>query len=147
MTRFLPLTLCSPREALGGYIILPRLIDKVLLHAQGKLPPDYVRNLLKPGLTLDGRFLSFAGLSGEALRKNILSSQTHDEVLAWVEQNTQPHSSEDKQKWAEAIDAYRPDPEWAEFRKQIYSDLASRMDVTAISILDLIDTDEGRIPI
>ncbi|MDC4227500.1 MAG: DUF5069 domain-containing protein [Candidatus Manganitrophus sp.] len=25
----------SPRERLGGYLLLPRLIDKVRLHAQG----------------------------------------------------------------------------------------------------------------
>ena len=147
MTRFRRPALRSPRETLGGYIILPRLIDKVRLHAQGQLPPDYVRNLLKSGLTLDGRFLSFTGLDAEELRKNILSSQTDEEVLAWIEQNARPHSSEEKQKWAEAIDAYRPNPEWAEFRKQIYSDLASKIDVTAISGLDMIDMDEGRIPI
>ena len=34
-----PVLLRSPRESLGGYILLPRLIDKVRLLAQGQLPP------------------------------------------------------------------------------------------------------------
>jgi hypothetical protein len=137
----------SPREALGGYIILPRLIDKVRLHAQGKLPPEYVENLLKPGLTLDGRFLTFTGSDAEGLRKAILSAKTDEEVLAWVEHNARPRSFEEKQRWAEEIDTYRPDPIMANRRKEVYSVLASKIDVTAVSILDLIDMDEGQIPI
>ena len=137
----------SPRETSGGYIILPRLIDKVHLHAQGKLPPEYVEQLLKPGLTLDGRFLAFTRLDAEKLQSAILAAQADEEVLAWVEQTAQPHTLEEKRKWAEQIDAYRPDPQRAERRKQIYRDLAERIDVANVSILDLIDMDEGRIPI
>ncbi|EQD24865.1 MAG: hypothetical protein D084_Lepto4C00325G0003 [Leptospirillum sp. Group IV 'UBA BS'] len=40
-------TLRSPREKLGGYVVLPRLIDKVRLRASGRLPPDYLANLLR----------------------------------------------------------------------------------------------------
>jgi hypothetical protein len=123
------------------------LIDKVRLHAQGKLPPEYVENLLKPGLTLDGHFLTFTGLDAEKLRKFIMSVRTDEAVLAWVEQNARPHSAEEKRKWAEAINAFRPDPVYAERRRQIYRELAERVNVAAASILDLIDMDEGRPPI
>ena len=142
----LSVRLRSPRETLSGYVILPRLIDKVRLHAQGKLPSDYVENLLKPGLTLDGRFLTFTGLDGEALREAILSAKTDEEILAWVEKHARPRSEEEKRQWAEAIDAYRPDPAYAERRKQIYRELAEKIDVAAVSVLDLIDMDEGRVP-
>ena len=64
-----PIPLRSPRESLGGYILLPRLIDKVRLLAQGQLPQTYVANVLKDGFTLDGRFLSFTGLNAEVLRQ------------------------------------------------------------------------------
>jgi hypothetical protein len=128
-------------------MILPRLIDKVRLHARGKLPPEYLENLLKPGLTLDGRFLSFTGLDGEKLRRAILSTQTDEEILVWVEQNALPRSAEEKHRWAEAIDAYRPDPTMAQRRKTIYPEMASKIDVAAVSVLDLIDMDEGRIPV
>jgi len=147
MSRFRPPSLRSPRETLGGYMILPRLIDKVRLHALGKLPPEYLENLLKPGLTLDGRFLSFTGLEGEKLHRAILTTRTDEEVLAWVEQNAHPHSAEEIRKWAEAIDVYRPDPAMAQHRKTIYPEMASKIDVASVSVLDLIDMDEGRIPV
>lgn len=77
-----PAPLRSPRESLGGYILLPRLIDKVRLLANGQLPRTYAANVLGSGLTLDGRFLTFTGLDAEALRQVILSSRNDKEVLA-----------------------------------------------------------------
>ena len=72
----------SPREKLGGYVILPRLIDKVRLYAQGILPEEYHQNLLslnkKP---FDGRFLSFTGIDRDPFRKVILSSRDDHAVL------------------------------------------------------------------
>lgn len=137
----------SPRETLGGYIILPRLIDKVRLHAQEKLPPEYVGNLLKSGRTLDGWFLAFAGLAAEPLRQAILSAKTDEAVLAWVERHAIVHNDELKRQWAEGISAWRPDAAGLEARKRNYPDLAAKIDLRFPSPLDLIDMDEGRIPI
>jgi len=145
MTKSIPLR--SPRETLGGYIILPRLIDKVRSHAQGILPPEYVPNLLAPAPALDGRFLAFTGLDAEGLRKAILDATTDAEVLAWVERNATPHTEAGKRKWMEEIDAYRPNAQWAEFRRKTYKEVAAKVDPATLSILDLIDMDEGRLPV
>ncbi len=85
-----PIPFRSPRESLGGYILLPRLIDKVRLLAKGQLSQTYAANALKAGLTLDGRFLTFPGLNAEAVRRVILSRRTDDEVLAWVQEHARP---------------------------------------------------------
>ena len=142
-----PIPLRSPRKSLGGYILLPRLIDKVRLLAQGQLPQAYAANVLGTGFTLDGRFLSFTGLNAEALRQVILSSRTDDEVLAWVQEHARPTTAEEKHTWAEQIDRYRPDAALVEYRKRIYPELAAQVDVGSLSVLDLIDMDEGRLPV
>jgi hypothetical protein len=142
-----PAPLRSPRESLGGYILLPRLIDKVRLLAQGQLPTAYAANVLGTGFTLDGRFLTFTGLNAKALRQAILSSRTDDEVLVWVQDHARPRTDAEKRTWAEQIDHYRPDAELMEYRKRLYPDLAARVDVGSLSVLDLIDMDEGRLPI
>jgi len=137
----------SPRERLGGYLLLPRLIDKVRLHAQGALPPEYVGNLLKPtGSTLDSRFLAFTGLDAEKLREAILTAKSDDAVLAWVERHAIPHTASEKEVWADEIATYHPTPEMAEYRKKVYPELAGKVDLASISVLDMIDMDEGRIP-
>jgi hypothetical protein len=135
----------SPRETLGEYVILPRLIEKVRLHAQGRLPAEYHPQLLGPELTLDGRFLTFTGVAREALRAAILAASDDAAVLAWVERHATPHTSEEKRAWADAIDAYRPDSERVVRRAKAYPNVAARVDVGAISVFDLIDLDEGRI--
>ena len=146
MTTANPL-LRSPRERLGGYLLLPRLIDKIRLHAKGALPAEYLGNLLKPtGLTLDGRFLWFTGLDAEKLREAILTAENDDAVLAWVERHAIPHNPSEKEAWADAIAAARPTPEIAEYRKRIYPELAAKVDLASINVLDMIDLDEGRIP-
>ncbi|MEX5219605.1 MAG: DUF5069 domain-containing protein [Nitrospira sp.] len=142
-----PIRLRSPRESLGGYILLPRLIDKVHLFAKGQLPEVYVANLLGANHTLDGRFLAFTGLNAEALRQAIVSSRSDQEVLAWVQDHAKPATALEKQAWGEQIDRYRPDAELLEYRRRMYPDLAARIELNSISVLDLIDLDEGRLPV
>ena len=145
MTGSAAIPLRSPRATLEGYVILPRLIDKVRLHAQGTLAPAYVAQLLAPEPALDGRFLAFTRLDAEALRRAILSVATDDDVLAWVERHACPRSDAEKHAWAASIDAYRPDAERVTRRQASYPAVAARFDVGAISVFDLIDLDEGRI--
>ena len=135
----------SPREKLGDYALLPRLIDKVRLYARGELPSEYHKNLLGTGpLTLDRRFLVFTGLDRDEFRQAILSAKSDKEVLAWVEQHARPHTPAERRQWASEIEAYRPDPDVAEYRRRIYPGLAARIDVAALSVFDIIDMDEGR---
>ncbi len=137
----------SPRATLGGYVLLPRLIDKVRLDAQGRLPPDYQAKLLKPGPTLDGRLLTFTGLDAEQLRTAVLAARNDDEVLAWVQAHARAHSELEKEEWARQIEAYRPDATVAGYRKHNYPHLAEKLDLSRISVFDLIDLDEGRLPL
>ena len=77
----------------------------------------------------------------------ILSSPTDDEVLAWVQAHARPTTAAEKHTWAEQIDRYRPDGALVEYRKRVYAELATQVDVGSLSVLDLIDMDEGRLPI
>lgn len=137
----------SPKEKLGGYVFLPRLIDKIRLHANGELPAEYIGNLLGKGTTLDHRLIQFAGLEGEKLREAILASKSDNEVLAWVEKNGIPHTAEEKEAWIREISAYRPAPGMVEFRKKYYPELAAKVDIGTLNVFDMIDMDEGRIPV
>jgi Domain of unknown function (DUF5069) len=86
-------------------------------------------------------------LNAEAMRRVILSSRTDDEVLAWVQEHAKPTTASEKHTWAEQIDRYRPDMALVEYRKRVYPELAAQVDVGILSVLDLIDMDEGRLPV
>jgi hypothetical protein len=104
-------------------------------------------NLLKPGRTLDAWLLIFTGLDAEPLRAAILAAKTDEEILTWVEQHAIPHTGDDKKEWAKQIYAYRPTAEGAAIRKQIYPEVATRGDIGSLNVFDLIDMDEGRMPV
>lgn len=144
-------TLRSPRETLGGFVILPRLIDKVRLKAAGRLPEDYYDNLLRPidpesgFYPLDGRFLDFTGLDPVALQRAILDHPTDEAVLLWVERHGCSRTLEERRYWARSIESSLPDSRRTEIRKMNYPSLAHRSDIGTLSPFDLIDIDEGRL--
>lgn len=139
-------TLRSPRERLGGYVILPRLIDKVRLHAQGLLPEPYVPFLLRSGLPLDGRFLAFTGLQSEAFRQAVLSKDDDRDILAWVMQGVVFHSPQEIEAWSDALEQLRPDRALARLLGRLSPELAKEVDFTQHPLFDLLDMDEGRRP-
>jgi len=135
----------SPRETLGGFCFLPRLIDKVRLYAIGDLPKDYHENLLKEGRTFDGRFMLFTGVSPEDLRNIILKSKTDEEVLSWILENGQGKTEGEIREWVDGIKKDRPDDDRSRARKSFYPEVAKKWDVGRLSPFDLVDLDEGRI--
>lgn len=74
----------SPRVKLGGFVHLPRLLDKVRASAAGKLG-EYIFPC-----PLDQRFFSFAGFTPEALLAEVRQGRSDTEMLAWVMANLSP---------------------------------------------------------
>ena len=52
----------SPHETVGGLVHFGRMLDKIKLHAHGKLPPDYHQAL---GGGFDGRCCNFLAVKYE----------------------------------------------------------------------------------
>lgn len=80
----------SPRTRLGGYVQLPRLIDKARAVAAGTAG-DFHYNC-----PIDQRFLAFTGLNAEALFDVIKAGRSDSEILAYVNAHATPkrHPSE-----------------------------------------------------
>jgi hypothetical protein len=71
----------SPRVRLGGYVILPRMLDKgraTIINKHG----EYHFNC-----PLDERFLTFVGIKAEPLKKQLAQGKGDGEMLAWIEAN------------------------------------------------------------
>ena len=71
----------SPRARLGGYVILPRMLDKLRGTLAGT-PGDY-----HYACPLDQRFLSFAGIDPEALKTEAKKGLGDGALLAWIRVN------------------------------------------------------------
>ncbi|HEY1787763.1 MAG TPA: DUF5069 domain-containing protein [Verrucomicrobiae bacterium] len=72
----------SSYEKVGGIVFFGRMLDKIRLHAQAKLPADY--NL---GCGFDGRCVRLLSVDYGALIKRTLQGGTDEEILDWCFQN------------------------------------------------------------
>jgi len=78
----------SPRVQLGGFVHLPRLLDKARALNAGKVG-EYHYNC-----PLDKNFFAFTGITSEAILAEAKKGGSDSEMLAWVRANTQVLPSE-----------------------------------------------------
>jgi len=78
----------SPRVRLGGYVILPRMLDKCRATLAGKSGEYHY------ACPLDQRFLEFAGVDPEALKKEVATGKGDGELLEWISQNAKHKRTE-----------------------------------------------------
>jgi Domain of unknown function (DUF5069) len=73
----------SPYDKVGRLVYFGRMLDKIRLHAIGKLPPDYQSNLgdAQPKLN-DGRCCRFLGIEYRALATRTLEGGTDEDILS-----------------------------------------------------------------
>ena len=91
LTKFPPR---SPRVRLGGYAILPRALDK------GRATLAGTNGEYHYACPLDQRFLTFAGIDPEELKKQL--NKSDGEVLEWIEANAKhKHSELEIAAWSE----------------------------------------------
>src|SRR5580698_5254380 len=77
-------------EQVGGIVFFGRMLDKIRLHAQGKLPADYNR-----GTGFDGRICRFLHVEYPALVQRVFAGGSDDEILAWCfEHGRKPNDEE-----------------------------------------------------
>jgi hypothetical protein len=127
----------SARVRLGGYITLPRILDKCRAHIGGKLG-EYKFNC-----PLDQRFFEFTGIDAEAFKKQASAGKGDGEMLQWVEQNAKPSRSPSEiAAWSCAPEHRGPgDVESREFFQGIHKQVAPHREdiVTWFDLLDLDD--------
>jgi hypothetical protein len=127
----------SPRVRLGGYVILARLLDKGRALLAGK-NGEY--NYACP---LDERFLEFAGIDPDALKKVLAAGSSDSEALEWIEKNARQKRSEPEIcAWSDFAEHRVPgDAESRNFFNELHQKVApNRTDIrTWFELLDLDD--------
>jgi len=119
----------------------PRMLDKIRLHSEGKLPEDYIPNL---GGGFDERAIHSLRVSYDDLVARTKQGATDEEVLNWCFQNGHQPSTEEIEVWNEFMRKRGwndPGSERLMLRKN-EGGFSDRDDIQ--TFFDFIDADEGR---
>jgi hypothetical protein len=131
----------SPYEKLGGYVHLPRLIDKAKLHRKGLLNGYNYKTV-----GFDKHLLAFLKLNGDAFEEAANRLEDDKAILQWVQENGIKHSNEEVEHWNKEMISRHPDTaakkaRFTHFLKEAGGD--GRKDIR--TYFDLIEFDEGRL--
>jgi hypothetical protein len=132
LTKFPPR---SPRVRLGGYVILPRMLDKGRATVAGKHGEYHY------ACPLDQGFLEFVGIDARALKKELKKSD--GEVLKWIRKHAKhKRTAPEIIAWSAWQEQRAPDnPDSREYFNGLHKAAApKRTDiVTWFDVLDLDD--------
>ncbi|MCW5550992.1 MAG: DUF5069 domain-containing protein [Verrucomicrobiae bacterium] len=127
----------SARVRLGGYVILPRMLDKGRASLAGK-NGEY--NYACP---MDQRFLDYAGIDAKALKKQLAAGKSDSDILDWVNAHAKPRrTASEIAAWSAWQELRAPDsPEGRAFFNDVHSQVApQRTDI--VTWFDLLDLDD-----
>ncbi len=126
----------SMRTRLGGYALLPRMLDKGRAEIAGK-SGEYHYNC-----PLDQRILGFLGIDAEALKAQLAAGKGDGEILEWIRSNQKnKHTDAEIDAWSDAAVKRVPDAESLEFFNELRAAAApKRSDITTWA--DLLDVDD-----
>jgi hypothetical protein len=130
----------SPYEKLGGYVHLPRLIDKARLHRQGLLDGYNYKTV-----GFDKHLLAFLKLNPDSFEEAANALDDDAAILSWIEENGAAHTPEEIEQWNHAMISRYPDSavKRARFLHVLKeSGGEGRQDIR--TYFDLIEFDEGR---
>ncbi len=131
----------SPYEKLGGYVHLPRLIDKARLHRKGLLNGYNYKTV-----GFDKHLLAFLKLDGDAFEEVANLLDEDEKILTWVREHSTTNDEKAIAHWNEEMIKRHPDTaakraRFNHFLKEAGG--AGRSDIR--TYFDLIEFDEGRL--
>lgn len=127
----------------GRLVHFGRMLDKIRLHAAGRLPHGYHANL---GVGFDGRTCAFLRVDYTSLVARTLAGGSDEDILAWAHEEGGPRSDEECMIWNRFMMklGWRDDRTSALRERIVLNGLTGKPIET---FFDLNDYDEGRDPV
>jgi hypothetical protein len=133
----------SPRHLTGGIVVFARVIDKIRLNAEGKLPEGYHLGIVPGNRTFDDRLCKFLGIDFDAFSTRVLEGGSDEEILDWCFKQGQQPNAEQIEIWNAFLTkrGWR-DPATTGFEKsKAEAGFADRDDIQ--TFFDVMDAEEG----
>lgn len=131
----------SPHDKVGTLVYFGRMLDKIRLHAAGRLPADYVPNL---GEGFDKACVQLFGIEYGKLVARVKEGGTDEEILAWCAATGRKLTDQDQYVWNEFLRkrGWNDSASQRLAERKAEGGFADRDDIQ--TFFDYIDADEGR---
>jgi len=133
----------SPHFKIAGLCYFARMLDKIRLHAAGKLPQDYQPNL---GGGFDERCVDFLGINYAALVGRVKQGGSDGEILDWAYSQGRKPTEEQIEVWNEFMRKRGWNDAGSERLKLRLAESGFGYRADIQTFFDYIDLDEGRDP-
>jgi hypothetical protein len=122
---------------LGGYVILPRCLDKGRATIAGKNGEYHY------ACPMDQRVLDFVGIKADALKKQLAAGKSDSEILEWIEKNAKnKHTEQEIAEWSDFAAKRTPaDVESRSFFNDLHEKAAPKRE-DICTWFDLLDVDD-----
>lgn len=136
----------SPYDRVGDIVYFGRMLDKIRLHAEGRLPAAWVeaKGDASP-VTFDARCCRFLGVSYAELEGETLKGAPDDGMLAWAFSNGCRPTDDEIEVW----NAFMMKRGWRDSGTTRLNERLAEIGLppgTVLTMFDFIDLDEGRPP-
>ncbi|MEX1114854.1 MAG: DUF5069 domain-containing protein [Akkermansiaceae bacterium] len=134
----------SPRHQVHGIDIFARIVDKIRLNAEGKLPEGYTLGVVLGSHTFDERVCRLLGVSFEDLSARTLQGGTDEELMEWCFENGRKPDEEQIEVWNGFMSkrGWRDSASESLYNQKVATGLSAWSEI--MTFFDLIDVEEGR---
>lgn len=131
----------SPAAKVHGIVYFGRMLDKIRVHAGGKLPAVYQANL---GKGFDANCTTFLRIGYNQLVERVKQGGTDEEILQWCFALGRQPADDEIQVWNEFMRKRGWNDEVTEFltHRKKEAGMAGRSEIK--TMFEFIDVDEGR---
>jgi len=131
----------SPYDKVGGLVYFGRLVDKIRLHSQSKLPKDYHENL---GKGFDERCIHLLNVKYPDVVERVKKGGSDQEILDWCFTRGRKPSEDDMNIWNEFMRKRGWNDEMSERLETRKKEIGAENRDDIQTFFDYIDADEGR---
>ena len=126
----------SPRERIGGYVILARTYDKCCALLGGNIGEYHF------DCPLDNMLFGFKGVTGDDFKAEVEKGATDEEMANWLDNHGTKKTPEEVKAWSDEIEATNPynNPEkreWFEEQVKEYD-----LDPAKTTLFDWLEVDD-----
>lgn len=141
LTQALDLSKAYPRsvnESLGGFVLLPRIIDKCRATIAGT-NGEYNYNC-----PLDRQFFDYTEADADAFKVEVEKGKTDEALLAWIQQHSKKLTQDEILAWSYKMRWRRPTEDMAAYFEKMRLDFAPT-NYQIETWFQLLDADEKRL--